>query len=43
MISDAFAGGFLGGLVSGESIETSVDKGQWLASLSIKEFGPAYV
>ncbi|KAI5806583.1 pfkB family carbohydrate kinase [Peziza echinospora] len=39
---DAFAGGFIGGLVNGESIETSVDKGQWLASLSIKEFGPAF-
>lgn len=39
---DAFAGGFLGGLVRGESLETAVDMGQWLASLSIKEFGPAF-
>jgi len=39
---DAFAGGFLGGLVQGKSLDTSVDIGQWLASLSIRELGPAY-
>lgn len=41
--SDAFAGGFLGGLVKGESLETCVDMGQWLASWGIRELGPAYV
>ncbi|TGZ81145.1 Ribokinase-like protein [Ascodesmis nigricans] len=39
---DAFAGGFLGGLVKGESLETCVDMGQWLASWGIRELGPAY-
>ncbi|KAI5819861.1 adenosine kinase-like protein [Pyronema omphalodes] len=39
---DAFAGGFLGGIVLGEDIETAVSRGQWLASLSIQELGPAY-
>jgi len=39
---DAFAGGFLGGLVQGKPIETCIDMGQWLASLSIHELGPAY-
>jgi len=39
---DAFAGGFLGGVVQGNPIETCVDMGQWLASLSIQELGPAY-
>lgn len=40
---DAFAGGFVAGLVKGESIETCVDMGQWLAALSLRELGPAYV
>lgn len=40
---DAFAGGFLGGLVQDNPVETCVDMGQWLASLSIQELGPAYV
>jgi len=39
---DAFAGGFMGGLVEGKSLPTCVDMGQWLASLSIGEFGPAF-
>jgi len=39
---DAFAGGFLGGLVKGEPLPTCIDMGQWLASLSIREFGPAF-
>lgn len=39
---DAFAAGFLAGIAKGESLETSVDMGQWLAKLSIKELGPAY-
>jgi adenosine kinase len=40
---DAFAGGFLGGLVQGEPLETCVDMGQWLASWGIRELGPGYV
>ncbi|MCJ1320199.1 adenosine kinase [Xylographa vitiligo] len=39
---DAFAGGFLAGLVESKSLEESVQMGQWLASLSIKELGPQY-
>ncbi|MCJ1416028.1 adenosine kinase [Xylographa parallela] len=39
---DAFAGGFLAGLVESKSLEESVHMGQWLASLSIKELGPQY-
>jgi len=39
---DAFAGGFLSGLVEGKSLKESVDRGQWLAALSIQELGPSY-
>ncbi|KAI9677460.1 MAG: adenosine kinase [Caeruleum heppii] len=39
---DAFAGGFVAGVVEGKSLETSVDMGQWLAGLSIRELGPSY-
>ncbi|PKS09967.1 hypothetical protein jhhlp_004590 [Lomentospora prolificans] len=39
---DAFAGGFLAGLVEGKSLETAVDMGQWLARLSIQELGPSF-
>ncbi|KAE9976348.1 hypothetical protein BLS_001363 [Venturia inaequalis] len=39
---DAFAGGFMAGVVQGKSLDTSVDLGQWLAKLSIKELGPSY-
>jgi adenosine kinase len=38
---DAFAGGFLAGLVEGKSLAECVDIGQWLASLSIRELGPS--
>jgi adenosine kinase len=38
---DAFAGGFLAGLVEGKSLETCIDMGQWLAKLSIQEQGPS--
>jgi len=38
---DAFAGGFLAGLVEGKPLETSVDMGMWLARLSIQELGPS--
>lgn len=40
---DAFAGGFFAGVVKGESIETCVDMGSWLAALSLRELGPSYV
>lgn len=38
---DAFAAGFVAGLVSGVSLEQCVDQGQWLAKLSIQELGPS--
>lgn len=40
---DAWAGGFVAGLVQGKSLEECVDMGAWLASLSIRELGPSYV
>ncbi|KAF2008969.1 Carbohydrate/purine kinase [Aaosphaeria arxii CBS 175.79] len=39
---DAFAGGFVAGIVQGKSLETAIDMGQWLARLSIQELGPSY-
>ncbi|KAJ9244352.1 hypothetical protein DTO169E5_1957 [Paecilomyces variotii] len=39
---DAFAGGFVAGIVEGKSLEESIDIGQWLASLSIQELGPSF-
>jgi hypothetical protein len=39
--SDAFAGGFCAGVVSGKSLDDSIDMGQWLASKSIQELGPS--
>ncbi|CCC71347.1 hypothetical protein NCAS_0H00370 [Naumovozyma castellii] len=39
---DAFAGGFMAGLAQDKSLETCIDMGQWLASLSIQEIGPSY-
>ncbi|KAF2194854.1 Ribokinase-like protein [Zopfia rhizophila CBS 207.26] len=39
---DAFAGGFVAGVVQGKPLETSIDMGQWLARLSIQELGPSY-
>ena len=41
--SDAFAGGFVAGIVEGKPLEICVDMGHWLARLSIKELGPQYV
>ena len=38
---DAFAGGFLAGLVEGRSLRECVDMGQWLARLSLRELGPS--
>lgn len=39
---DAFAAGFIAGLVQGKGLDVSIDMGQWLASLSIQEVGPSY-
>lgn len=38
---DAFAGGFVAGLVQGKPIEESINMGQWLARLGIQELGPS--
>ena len=38
---DAFAGGFLAGLMEGKPLEACIDMGQWLARLSIQELGPS--
>jgi adenosine kinase len=38
---DAFAGGFVAGIVQGKSVDECVDMGQWLAALSIQELGPS--
>jgi hypothetical protein len=40
---DAFAAGFFAGVAKGEALERSVDMGQWLAALSIREEGPRCV
>lgn len=32
----------MSGVVLGKSLEESIDRGQWLASLGIKELGPSY-
>ena len=40
---DAFAGGFLAGVVEGKDVRGCVDMGQWLAALSLRELGPSYV
>lgn len=39
---DAFAGGFLAGLVEGKGLDSAIDMGQWLASLSLQEIGPSF-
>ncbi|AMD22468.1 HHL302Cp [Eremothecium sinecaudum] len=39
---DAFAGGFMAGLVQGKDSSTAIYMGQWLASLSIQQVGPTY-
>jgi adenosine kinase len=38
---DAFAGGFCAGVVMGKPLAESVDMGQWLARLGLKELGPS--
>ncbi|KAI4682659.1 uncharacterized protein J4E84_007123 [Alternaria hordeiaustralica] len=39
---DAFAGGFVAGIVQGKPLDKAIDMGQWLAKLSIQELGPSY-
>ncbi|KAK9452604.1 Ribokinase-like protein [Dipodascopsis uninucleata] len=39
---DSFAGGFLGGLISGKSVDEAIEVGHWLASWTIRLDGPAY-
>ncbi|RPB05769.1 Ribokinase-like protein [Choiromyces venosus 120613-1] len=39
---DAFAGGFLAGLIQGKDLKTAADMGHWLASWGVREPGPAY-
>ncbi|KAK6506858.1 adenosine kinase [Arthrobotrys musiformis] len=39
---DAFAGGFLAGLVSGKDLRESIDMAQWLASWNVRQLGPSY-
>jgi adenosine kinase len=38
---DAFAGGFIAGLVEDKPLDVCIDMGQWLAGLSIRELGPS--
>lgn len=39
---DAFASGFIAGLVENKTIAESVDIGQWAAALSIQQVGPSF-
>ena len=39
---DAFAAGFMAGLVQGKDLDKSIDVGQWAAALSIQEIGPSF-
>jgi len=39
---DAFAAGFVAGVVQGKTLEECVQMGMWLAMLSLKELGPSY-
>ncbi|KAK6541538.1 adenosine kinase [Orbilia ellipsospora] len=39
---DAFAGGFLAGLVQGKELKESIDIAQWLASWNVRQLGPSY-
>ncbi|KAI9836319.1 MAG: adenosine kinase [Thelocarpon superellum] len=38
---DAFAGGFLAGIIQGKDLDTAVEMGHWLAGLSIRCLGPS--
>lgn len=39
---DAFAGGFVAGLVAGKPLKESIDIGHWAAKVSIQEVGPSF-
>ncbi|KAK9464870.1 Ribokinase-like protein [Lipomyces arxii] len=39
---DSFAGGFLGSIVAGKSVDEAVEVGHWLASWTVRLNGPAY-
>ncbi|KAK9479613.1 Ribokinase-like protein [Lipomyces japonicus] len=39
---DSFAGGFIGALVSGKTVDEAVEYGHWLASYTVRLSGPAY-
>ncbi|CAK7226050.1 adenosine kinase [Sporothrix bragantina] len=39
---DAFAAGLVAGIIEGKSLDTSIDQGQWLASLSLTQLGASY-
>ncbi|KAI6371629.1 hypothetical protein MCOR25_003912 [Pyricularia grisea] len=39
---DAFAAGFCAGVVENKPLAECIDRGQWLARLSIQELGPSY-
>ncbi|KAK9319580.1 Ribokinase-like protein [Lipomyces orientalis] len=39
---DSFAGGFIGSVVAGKSIDEAVEVGHWLASWTVRLNGPAY-
>ncbi|KAF3938719.1 Ribokinase [Dactylella cylindrospora] len=39
---DAFAGGFLAGLVLEKSLRESIDMAQWLASWNVRSLGPSF-
>ncbi len=41
MFSDAFAGGFVAGIVQGQPLEKCIDMAHWLAKLSLRELGPS--
>lgn len=40
--SDAFAGGFLSGILLDKDLPECIDRGQWLARLGLHELGPSY-
>lgn len=39
---DAFAGGFVAGIILGEDVEKCIDRGQALAKISIQQVGPSF-
>jgi adenosine kinase len=39
---DAFAGGFVSGIVEGKGLSECIERGHWLAGLSVRELGPSF-